>query len=457
MDLSARDAALRTGGKHVGADAIAHGVAFDSRTLVPGEAFVALRDERDGHDFVDDAFARGAAFALVERVPSSGAGPLVVVPDAAAALTELARAARARLDATVIAVTGSAGKTSTKDLAAAAIGAGIPTHANRASFNNKIGLPVTLLGTPEDAGAVVLEMGARFAGNITELCEIALPSIGVITHIGLAHAEHLGGRGGIAHVKGELLEALPPDGLAVLNADCGHSVAQRHRTKAAVLTVGEAPGADVRVSGLEVDDELRPAFVLDSPWGRAAVRLSMRGAHQAVNGAQAATVALYLGVELDAVVHALATAGSAEWRMQLTRSPGGVTVLDDSYNASPAAMVAALDALACLPVQGRRLAVLGEMRELGEVGPAEHARVGEAAVKAGVDVLLLVGSGADAIAAGARGGSVEIHRVTDAATAGRLVAQLVAPGDAVLVKASRAVGLEEVAIALLSPHAEADS
>ncbi|MBM3676146.1 MAG: UDP-N-acetylmuramoyl-tripeptide--D-alanyl-D-alanine ligase [Actinobacteria bacterium] len=480
MDVTVRDAALITGGHLVAPDGgpgddadasrVARGFSFDSRTLVPGEAFVALHDLRDGHDFVADAFGRGAAFALVERVPARADGPCVVVGETTTALIELARAARARLQATVVAVTGSAGKTSTKDLAAAALAAGMSTHASRASFNNEIGLPVTLLDAPEDAEAVVLEMGARFAGNISELCEIASPSIGVITHIGLAHAEHLGGRGGIARVKGELLDALPAEGLAILNADCEHSLAQRHRTVAPVITVGTTASADVSVGGLEVDHELHPSFRLDSPWGSARIRLALRGAHQALNGAQAATVALHLGVPLDAVVAALANASSADRRMQLARSPYGVTVLDDSYNASPGAMTAALEALAHLPVTGRRIAVLGEMRELGAAGPAEHARIGAAALAEGIDVLVVVGAAGESIAAGAidgdvdspigdggAGGRVEIHQVADAAGAATLLEALVAPGDAVLVKASRAVGLERVVMALLGTQTGAVS
>lgn len=451
MDVTRDEVAGITSGVATGPAAVARGFAFDSRTLVPGNGFVALRSERDGHDFVGDAFARGASLAVVERVPRGVTGSLVVVPDAAAALRALGAAARNRLDAVpVIGITGSAGKTSTKDLTAAALSPTFAVHASAASFNNEIGLPVTLLDTPEGANAVVLEMGARFAGNITELCAIARPSIGVITHVGLAHAEHLGGPDGIAAVKGELLEALPPDGLAVLSADCEFVDVLRRRTSAPVLTVGMHPAADVRTSEVRVDADLRPSFRLDSPWGSASeVALAVRGAYQVANAAQAATVALHLGVPLDAVVAALAGAGTAAWRMELATSRDGVLVLNDAYNASPSSMRASLHTFGHLPVTGRRIAVLGEMRELGAIAPIEHARVGELVHDAGVAVLVTVGPGTDELAAAAAARGVEVHSVADRDAAVSALRDIVAPGDAVLVKASRLVGLERVAESLL--------
>lgn len=456
MHLTLAEIASITGGRAVGRDAVVSGFAFDSRSLSRGEGFAALRDLRDGHDFVGDAFARGAALALVERVPRDVDGALVVVADVRRALLDLARAVRERLpDAAVIGITGSAGKTSTKDLTAAAIGAALRVHASAASFNNEIGLPITLLGAPPDTEALVLEMGARFAGNITELCAIARPGIGVITHIGLAHAEHLGGRGGVARVKGELLEALPADGLAVLNAECEHTAAQRSRTAARVVTVGIDAVADVRVSEVRVDAELRATFRLDSPWGTAPeVSLAVRGEHQVLNAAQAATVALHLGVAPAAVVAALGGAGTADWRMQLGTSPAGVLVLNDAYNASPTAVAAALDALGHLDPPGRRIAVLGEMLELGAAAPVEHARVGELAAASGVDLLIAVGPGAAPIAHAAATRGVEVRAVADAEAAAAVVLAVAEPGDAVLVKASRAVGLERVAEALLAGRVE---
>ena len=459
MELTAAEVAAACVGHVVGPPATARGFAFDSRVLVPGEGFVALTADRDGHAFVADAFRRGAALALVEHAPADPApgATYVVVADTADALLELGRAARDRLDPIdVVAITGSAGKTSTKDLTAAAVGAGRVVHAGAASFNNEIGLPVTLLATPSDTDCVVVEMGARFAGNIATLCAVARPRIGVITNIGLAHAEHLGGAEGIARTKGELLDALPADGLAVLNADCPAHVALRARTATPVLTVGESPSADVRIRAVQVDTDLHASFALDTPWGTAdRVTVGLRGRHQAANAAQAATVALHLGVALDPVVAALGAVDSAGGRMHLAVSPSGVTVLDDAYNASPAAMTASLDAFGALLVEGRRVAVLGEMRELGAVSAAEHAKVGAHAAEVGVTTLVVVAGGTEQLVAAAEAAGLDVRVVADALEAAATVTELVRPGDAVLIKASRLVGLERVATALLEPVAGA--
>jgi len=426
------------------------GVAFDSRALAPGEVFVAVRAERDGHDFVADAYRRGAAFAIVER-PVDGV-PAVVVPDVAAALFALARAGRDRLDARVVGITGSVAKTSATDLTAAAVGADRRTHAAPKSFNNEIGVPVTVLGAPADTEVLVVEMGARFAGNIAELCTLVDPEIGVITNLGVNHAEHLGGPAGVARVKGELLDALPAHGLAIVDAATAAGPDQRARSAARVVTVG-TPDADVRVLDLELDDALRPRFTLATPWGSGAVVLGVRGAHQAHNAALAATVALHVGVPFDAVADALTRAEGSAWRMEVVEAPGGVTVINDSYNASPVATIAALDALAALPGATRRVAVLGEMRELGALSAAEHARVGRAVAADGVDVLVAVGDATEPLVAAAveaAGSRLTVYPVPDAATARARAAEIVAPGDAVLVKASRAVGLEVVAEALVA-------
>ena len=467
MDLTRDEIVAITGGRAHGHEgdgpAVARGLSFDSRTLAPGAGFLALRDVRDGHDFVADAFARGASLAIVERVPEGVQGPLVVVADVRAALYALAAEARRRLEpATVIGVTGSAGKTSTKDLTAAALRPRFAVHASESSFNNEIGLPVTLLSAPPGSEAVVLEMGARFAGNIRELCAIALPAIGVITNVGLAHAEHLGGPRGIAEVKGELLDALPAGGLAVLNADGDGASYLRSRSPAPVVTVGSGADADVRISAVRLDGELRATFRLDSPWGSAeTVRLAVRGGYQVANAAMAATVALHLGVPLDAVVASLAGAATAAWRMELATAPEGFTVLNDAYNASPTSMRAALDSFGQLPVRGHRLAVFGEMRELGNLAASEHARLGGLVADADVFALVVVGPGTGDLAAAATARGVEVHEVADHDAAVAIVRKLARPGDAVLVKASRTVGLERVAQSLTDgapdAHREGDA
>ena len=453
MELTREWIASATGGRIVGASAngpvldhVGNGIAFDSRTLEPGQVFVAVRGDRDGHDFVADADARGAAFALVDR-PIDGYA-VVEVADVRVALAHAAAAGCRRLGAKVVGITGSVGKTSTKDLTGAVLRARFRTHAAPASFNNEIGVPFTVLGASDDSEMVVVEMGARFAGNIAELCAIAPPDVGVITNIGLTHAEHLGGPHGVAAVKGELLDALPAGGLAVISADCAATAGQRDRSAAPIMTVGADIGSDVRVSELIVGPELHPRFRLETPWGGGVVTLGVRGAHQASNAAQAATVALHLGVPLDAVLDALSRAESTGWRMQLRENAGGVVVLNDAYNASPVATIAAVRALADLPVAGRRIAVIGDMRELGPWSEPEHARVGAAVSDAGIDILVAVGAETGPLAEAAAS-TVAVHRVADADAARILVAGLAVRGDAVLVKASRAVGLEVVALMLL--------
>ncbi len=456
MELTPAWVAAQTGGR-IGAGVVGpvrgDGVAFDSRMVARGQVFIALRDVRDGHEYVADALANGAAFAVVERPVHANDGtdlPCIEVADSRVALTALGCAGRARLRAEIVGITGSVGKTSTKDLTAAALATRWRTHAAPASFNNEIGVPFTLLGAPETAEAVVVEMGARFAGNIAALCRVAEPTIGIITNIGLAHAEHLGGPDGVARVKGELLEALPADGLAVVSSACTATAGQLARSRAAVVTVGTESSAIVRVSEVTVGPDLRANFSLETPWGTGPVTLAIRGAHQVVNAAQAATVALHLGAELEAVCGALASATSTGWRMQLQES-AGIVVLNDAYNASPAAMMAAIESLAQLRVIGRRIAVLGEMRELGEWSESEHARVGAVLGRAGIDALIAVGPATTSLVDAARelAPAMEIQSVPDAETARAAAREMVRPGDAVLVKASRTVGLEIVAEGLL--------
>jgi UDP-N-acetylmuramoyl-tripeptide--D-alanyl-D-alanine ligase len=457
VTTTAAGLAAAVGGVVVGdPDAPVTGYAIDSRILEPGAAFVALQGARDGHDFVGDAFARGARVALVARATEHPAGTaLVVVDDPLAALGRAAAHARAaRTDLTVVGITGSVGKTSTKDLTAAALGAARAVHASIGSFNNEAGLPLTLLHAPPGADVVVAEMGCRFPGNIAELCAIARPRIGVVTRIGLSHAEFLGGPAGILATKGELVEALPTDGTAVLNADDPTAPALAARTGARILTVGTGPDADVRLRDLVVGDDLRSRFTLETPWGVLAVALAVRGAHQAKNAAMAATVALVLGATPADVTTGLARAETAAWRMHLATSPGGVVVLNDAYNANPESTHAALDALAGLPASGRRVAVLGDMLELGEHAESAHAGVGTAVGATGVHLLVAVGPHSAATAAAAEQAGVTVLHVADRDAALAALQGRIAPGDVVLVKASRAVGLEVVAEALAQDRAD---
>jgi UDP-N-acetylmuramoyl-tripeptide--D-alanyl-D-alanine ligase len=454
MELSAGELARVAGGELVAGppDARVTSWSIDSRTLGPGACFVALSAARDGHDFVDDAEASGAVAVLVARqVPVSASTAVVVVDDPLAALGRLGAHARAVLDPPrVVGITGSAGKTGTKDLTAAALrGVGV-VHASPGSYNNEAGVPLTLLAAPTGAAAVVVEMGARAPGDIAALCDVARPTVGVITNIGMAHAGPLGGRAGIVRTKGELFEALPSYGLAVLDADGDAGDELAARTTARVVRVSVRAGdADVRGRDVTLDDELRASFRFESPWGSAAVRLSVHGDHQVVNALLAAAVALDAGVGPEQVAAGLESVRPAAWRMEVLRAGRGVVVLHDAYNANPSSTEAALRALAQIDTDGRRVAVLGELRELGSHSEAEHARIGRMVAELGIDELVAVGPEAEPLAAAAaRGSGVDVELVADAPAALDAVLATVGPGDAVLVKGSRAVGLEQVAHAL---------
>ncbi|MGI8810849.1 MAG: UDP-N-acetylmuramoyl-tripeptide--D-alanyl-D-alanine ligase, partial [Acidimicrobiales bacterium] len=433
MRLPATYVASATGGSLSGPDVTVDGAGIDTRLIRPGQLFVALRGARDGHDFVDSALEAGAAACLVED--RTGPGICIVVTDTAVALTRLATAARGTLPATVIGVTGSVGKTSTKDLLAAALARRWRVSASSKSFNNELGVPLTILATPDDAEAVVVEMGARGQGHVASLCAVARPLVGVVTTVGVSHAEFFGTVEDIARAKGELIESLPGEGTAVLNADVALVAAMAERAVARVLTFGLTAG-DVRADEVTLDDDLRPRFRLRTPWGDAPVSLAVRGHHQVANALAAAAAALACDTPIEDVAAGLGDAQLSPWRMQLERAPSGALILNDTYNANPPSTEAALRGLAALPAE-RRTALLGIMAELGDVGPAEHARIGALAVELGIRVI--------AVAAPDYGGE-------PAADADDAFARLgpVGPGDAVLVKGSRAAGLESVAGTLAS-------
>jgi UDP-N-acetylmuramoyl-tripeptide--D-alanyl-D-alanine ligase len=426
--------------------------AFDSRALRPGACFVALRGTRDGHDFVGEAFAAGARVALVDRdVPGvvvHEGRALVRARDSLAALQAVAASVRNdRPELRVVAVAGSTGKTSTKDLLAAAL-ASSGCYANEESYNNEFGLPITLLNAPASTNVVVTEMGERQPGDVARLCEIARPEIAVITNVGLAHAEFLGGPEGAAAAMTELLEALPRNGVAVLNADDPWTSRLAGRTAASVVTVGLVADADHRATDVRLDDRLRPSFELDG------CRLSvpLHGAHHVLNAALAVVVAQRaFGVPLEEIGTLLGATRNGRWRMELGESPAGVVVLNDAYNANPSSMEAGLLALGHLRVAGRRIAVLGDMRELGDHADRAHEEVGTKAGELGIDVVVGVGAGGTQIARAAHDAGVATKTAADAREALEIVRRLVRPGDAVLVKASRVLALESVAEALLSP------
>ena len=418
----------------------------DSRVAEPAGIFVAIVGERvDGHDY-----AHGAHAVLGSR-PT--AAPTIVVADPVAALGRLGRHVVDRLDATVLALTGSQGKTGTKDYLAAILAAAGPTVATTGNLNNELGVPLTVTRADQDTSFLVVEMGARGEGHIGYLCEIAPPTVAAVINVGTAHIGEFGDREAIARAKGEIVEALPADGTAVLNADDPLTVAMASRTGAGTLTFGEH--GDVAWRGVELDDLGRPSFEIGYAGDWRPVRLTQSGRHQVPNAAAAAAMAVAGGIPLADAAAALSTAVAASrWRMELHERGDGLLVVNDAYNANPASMAAALDALAGIGERRRRrtVAVLGEMKELGPGAVESHREVGRVAADAGIDVLVVVGDAARGIAEGAR--AADGWAGTVVLTAGRdeaveWIRNNAVAEDVVLVKASRGVALEVVADELL--------
>ena len=430
-----------TGGQVDGDGAtVVDGLTQDSRDVQPGMLFVPLVAERDGHDFIADAVAAGASAYLTSRGPSGVDVGAVEVVDTQAALTALACEARSRLGAVpVVGITGSVGKTTTKDLLAAVLGRDRRVWASTRSFNNEIGVPITLLSAPDDAEALVVEMGSRGAGHIAELCRVARPTMGVVTTVGLSHTSELGSLAAVVSAKRELVEALPAasdGGVAFLNAAVPEVLSMASGTGARVVTFGD--GGEVHARALTVDDELTPSFVLRSPGGDVAVRLGARGVHSVDNALAAAAVGIELGVSLEDVAAGLAEPTLSPLRMEVVRTAGGARLLNDTYNANPLSMRAALHSLAALAAQ-RRIAVLGTMAELGEFEAAEHAAIGSLAGQLGVEVITV-----DAPGYASGGGTfVEADGIDSALAALDDLGTLDA-GCAVLVKGSRVAGLERL-------------
>jgi UDP-N-acetylmuramoyl-tripeptide--D-alanyl-D-alanine ligase len=442
-------------------------VVIDSRQAVPGALFAALPGEHvDGHDYAAAAARKGAAAILAARpLPEAGA-PVIVVADVTLALGMLAHAVLGRLpDAVVVGITGSSGKTSTKDLTAQVVERLGPTVAPEGSLNNEIGLPLTVLRADETTRYLVLEMSARGIGHIAYLTGIAPPRIGVVLNVGRAHAGEFGSIDAVAKAKGELVEPLPAGsagGVAVLNADDLNVAAMAARTQARVVTTSVDPAgtkshgdADVRAAGLTLDDLGRASFTLHTRAGTAPVTLTLHGGHHVANALAAAAVAAELGMEVPAIADALtaATARSKK-RMEVHERPDGVLVVNDAYNANPDSTRAAIEALAHLTSNGRRgFAVLGYMAELGDIATQSHEDAGRLAARAGAAVIVAVGAGAAPVLDGARaeeGWQGEAIAVPDQKAAVEALQNRLRPGDVVLVKASKAAGLSEVADGLLA-------
>ena len=449
-----------TGGPGIEAAAVTGPVVIDSRRVTQGALFAALPGEHaDGHDYAAAAVAAGAVAVLASR-PVPGV-PAIIVPDVTDALGALARAVLGRLPAaTVTGITGSSGKTSTKDLTAQLAERLGPTVAPEGSFNNEIGLPLTVLRADDSTRFLVLEMSARGIGHIAALCDIAPPRIGAVLNVGLAHAGEFGSLDAVAKAKGELPEALPADGAAVLNADDPRVLAMSARTAARVVTFSANPAAlttpaDISAEGIRLDDLGRASFRLLMPDGSAPVTLRLHGAHHVSNALAAAGVAAELGMDTPAIAAALSEATArSKRRMELRERPDGVLVVNDAYNANPDSTRAAIEALSHLASGGRRgFAVLGHMAELGDIAAESHAEAGRLAARAGVAGLIAVGEEARPVLDGARdepGWRGEAIAVPDAAAAVAVLDNQLRPGDVVLVKASKAAGLWEVADGLLA-------
>lgn len=416
---------------------------LDGRQAEPGGLFVAFAGEHvDGHDYADQAGRAGAVAVLGSRPTAL---PTVVVEDAQAALQALAAhvVARLRDGLTVVGLTGSQGKTSTKDLLAAVLSSAAPTIATIGSLNNELGVPLTMLRADAATRVLVLEMGARHIGDIAALTGLVAPDIAVVLNVGQAHLGVFGSRGAIAKGKGELVQGLAPGGTAVLNAADPRVVAMRSLTDGPVLTFGHAEHADVRVLDLALDRLGRASFTLRTAVASAPVALPFVGAHQALNASAAAAAGLAAGVSLDVAAAALATAALSKWRMELCDLAGGATLHNDSYNANPDSTRAALDALAAIEGK-RRIAVLGGMLELGDESEAQHRAIGEYAASR-ADVVVAVGKAALPIADGA--GERALALADNDAAVDWLRGHLAA-GEVVLVKASRGARLDAVAAAL---------
>ena len=445
------DIAGAVGGTLRGTDPVISSVATDSRRVEPGGLFVALAGEHaDGHDFVSEAFDRGAAAALVSR-RSSGQGVVQVADTGRALLALGADERRLMPGARVVAVTGANGKTSTKDLAAAVLATRFRVHASPASFNNEIGLPMTLLGARPGTEVVVAEMGARRPGDVALLCEIARPRFVIVTNVGVAHMEVFGSWEAIVRAGAEPLEWLDGSGVAIINAD--DAVVRRYatRTQASVMSFGLQPTADIRAEGVALGPDARASFVLAAGREREPVELAVPGEHMVSNALAAAACGIALGMTPAECAAALKGARVTEWRMQTFTTRSGVLVVNDAYNANPESMAAAMKAARWMAKDRRLVAVLGHMAELGPIAFEEHEKLGALVVRIGVERLVTVGEPARAIARAAiREGQLpeDVACCADAAGAVQELLAWVRAGDVVLLKGSRVAGMERVAEAL---------
>jgi UDP-N-acetylmuramoyl-tripeptide--D-alanyl-D-alanine ligase len=431
-------------------------VSTDTRTIDKGDLFIALKGSRhDAHDFLDQALDKGAAALLVSRVPpgiesraAAKKAAILRTRNTMTALTALAARQRDMCPAPVVGITGSTGKTLTKDFAAAVLGHAGRVTASRGSYNNEIGVPLTLLEIAADTAYLVLEMGSRGKGHIKSLCSMARPEIGVITNIGWSHMRYFQSRDNLAQSKAELLQSLPANGRAVINADDDYADFLRRLSPAPVVTFGCSPGAEVRAEDIKVDQAGKVTFTLRSKGGeKVKVAVPLPGRHNVANVLAAAAIGEIMGVDMENIAEGIASAEVTGWRMEMITKPEEITIINDAYNANPVSMRSALMALEDISINKRAIAVLGDMGELGPVSESAHLEVGKQAVDYGADILITVGRKARKIAKSAREqglpkGSVFMTDRVDRAA--EILRAIIEPGDVVLIKGSRFLGMEKI-------------
>lgn len=443
-------------------EAIISSVSIDSRTLIPGELFIPLKGENfDGQNFIAAALRKGASGFVTEQwnedlktLTTDYGGSLVIkVGDSLKALQLLATAERQKSRAKVVGITGSTGKTCTKNLLESILAMSHRIAASPKNFNNEIGVPLTIIKAKPEVDVFIVEMGMRGLGQIGELCGIARPDIGVITNIGDSHIELVGSRDLIAKAKGELVEALPADGFAVLNADDPRTPQLAGLTQAKVITFGMSPAADIYTDDIYLDKEAKATFVVRTPGEKYSVNLSIPGRHTIYNALAALTIATCLGVDSSLIREGLAKAQAAEMRLNVDTNSKGVVIINDAYNANPASVRAALETATAMDGIDRRIVVLGDMAELGSLSDQAHYEVGKAVADAGIDTLVTVGSKVKKLNKGAvDAGFAEsrIHFYRDKEAALKFLRRYLRPNDLVLVKASRFMGFEKIAEGLKS-------
>jgi UDP-N-acetylmuramoyl-tripeptide--D-alanyl-D-alanine ligase len=455
------DALQWTGGSLLSgnADAVLSGASIDSRTVDRGELFAAIvGPNHDGHRYVEGAVDRGAAGFLVESGRSrpetlTKSIPVIGVDDTTVALGALAKGHRSEFQGAVVAITGSNGKTTTKEMCAAILSVAGPCHKTPGNLNNQFGLPLTLLSRKEQDRSLVVELGMNHRGEIAHLADIARPTVGVITNIGSAHIEYLGSREEIALEKGDLVALLPADGTAVLNADDPLVAAQRKRTRARVISFGTSEDADVRGASVVKRDAHGYALKITTPEGSVAVEVTGLGPTTVANALAATAAALAAGASLTDVATGLSDYRPIKGRLERRELSGEIVLIDDTYNANPQSTEAALRLLAELKGAHRGVAVLGDMGELGDMTDGAHREAGRLAATLGIDVLIALGDRAEIVASGALTSGMSRDCVvvaTDHADAGARASAALREHDTVLIKGSRSMRMERVVEAITS-------